>query len=180
MMRLLNHISKTFDYNLVQLNGGIRENAIAVSSEALLLISEEDVEAIKTDLDKFVSLLKKEYAGIEPELSMVADQIHSIVSPVGGDITLDGNHSGWAYNPDSGLLSLISKEYEELTGRKPAAEAIHAGLECGVFAGNIEGMDCVSIGPDMKNVHTDKERLSISSVERIYELLLSVLGRLGE
>ena len=57
-------------------------------------------------------------------------------------------------------------------------EAIHAGLECGIFSGKIEGLDCVSIGPDMYDIHTPKERISISSVKRVYEFVLEVLKEL--
>ena len=57
-------------------------------------------------------------------------------------------------------------------------EAIHAGLECGIFSGKIEGLDCVSIGPDMYDIHTPKERISIPSVKRVYEFVLEVLKEL--
>ena len=60
--------------------------------------------------------------------------------------------------------------------KEPKVEAIHAGLECGLLCSKIKGLDAVSIGPDMKNVHTPDERLSISSSERVYEFLKTVIG----
>ena len=60
-------------------------------------------------------------------------------------------------------------------GEKPRVEAIHAGLECGLFAGKLPELDCISCGPDMQNIHTTKEVLSISSVKRVWEYLLEIL-----
>ncbi|MDE6881499.1 MAG: hypothetical protein K2P48_00110, partial [Lachnospiraceae bacterium] len=66
--------------------------------------------------------------------------------------------------------------YERMYGRKPQLQAIHAGLECGLLAAKIPGLDCVSIGPDMSDVHTTEESLSIDSVGRVWEYLLQVLA----
>ena len=65
--------------------------------------------------------------------------------------------------------------YEKMYGEKPRVEAIHAGLECGLFSGKLPGLDCISCGPDMKAIHTTEEELSISSVKRVWEYLLEVL-----
>ncbi len=68
--------------------------------------------------------------------------------------------------------------YQRLYEKTPRVEAIHAGLECGIFSGKMEGLDCISMGPDLYDIHTPKERLSISSVERVYHFLLEVLKEL--
>ena len=65
--------------------------------------------------------------------------------------------------------------YERMYGKKPVLEAIHAGLECGILAGKIDDLDCVSIGPDLEKVHTAEERMSIDSVGRVWTYLLDVL-----
>ena len=67
------------------------------------------------------------------------------------------------------------KVYEEMYGKSPRIEAIHAGLECGILAGKLPGLDCVSIGPDMKDIHTPEERLSISSTKRVWDYVLEIL-----
>ncbi|MCI9307769.1 MAG: aminoacyl-histidine dipeptidase, partial [Lachnospiraceae bacterium] len=79
---------------------------------------------------------------------------------------------------DSVLRDTMVSVYQRLYGKEPKVEAIHAGLECGIFSGKIEGLDCVSIGPNMYDIHSPKERLSISSVKRVYEFLLEVLKEL--
>ena len=65
--------------------------------------------------------------------------------------------------------------YEKMYGKAPKIQAIHAGLECGILAGKIEGLDCVSIGPDIFSIHTTQEKLSICSTRRVWEFLLEVL-----
>ena len=65
--------------------------------------------------------------------------------------------------------------YREAVGVEPRVYSIHAGLECGFFSGKIKGLDCVSIGPDQYDLHTPRERLSISSTERVYKFILEVL-----
>ena len=67
--------------------------------------------------------------------------------------------------------------YEEMYGRRPVMEAIHAGVECGILAAKLPGLDCVSIGPDMSDVHTAEESLDIASVQRTWEFLCGILAR---
>ena len=66
--------------------------------------------------------------------------------------------------------------YEEMYGERPEVEGIHAGLECGILAGKIEDLDCVSMGPQMTNVHTTEETLSISSTARVWDYLVKLLA----
>ena len=65
--------------------------------------------------------------------------------------------------------------YEKMYGETPKIEAIHAGLECGILGSKIEDLDCISFGPDMKDIHTTEEVLSISSTQRVWQYLLQVL-----
>ena len=60
-------------------------------------------------------------------------------------------------------------------GKKPELQAIHAGLECGILASKIDDLDCVALGPDMRDIHTTEEKLSIFSAERVWKFLLKVL-----
>lgn len=90
----------------------------------------------------------------------------------------------WAYNPNSMLQGLFKNTYLEATGQEATIDAIHAGLECGFFAekltevGDGSDLDMISLGPNMANVHTPYEQLSISSVERTWEFLKQVLGKI--
>ena len=86
-----------------------------------------------------------------------------------------GDYPGWAYKKDSVLREKMIKIYEEMYGEKPMVMALHAGLECGVFAKKIPGLDAVSFGPWLYDIHTTKERMSLSSAERVWNFILKVL-----
>jgi dipeptidase D len=68
--------------------------------------------------------------------------------------------------------------YDRMYGKKPEVVAIHAGLECGLLSEKLEGLDCVSIGPQMFDIHTSREKLDIASTARTWEFLLEVLKEL--
>jgi len=76
------------------------------------------------------------------------------------------------------LLKTVVEVFEEVNKIKPVVTAVHAGLECGIFAEKIEGLDIVSIGPDIFDLHTPDERMSISSMQREWKFLLALLAKL--
>lgn len=89
---------------------------------------------------------------------------------------LKGVYPGWEYQKESVLRDTVCRLYREMYGKDMVVQAIHAGVECGFFAGKIEGLDCVSFGPDIKEAHTPRENLSIASTERVYRFLLKLLA----
>lgn len=92
-------------------------------------------------------------------------------------ITSYGHYFPWEFKQDSELQVICKKVYTDKMGIEPKIEAIHAGLECGMFADKMPGLDCVSIGPEAIDIHTTEERMSISSVKDIYECLLEILKK---
>ena len=98
-----------------------------------------------------------------------------LIESIGGTVTPSDDYPAWEYRQASPLRDAMVDAYERLYGDKPQICAIHAGLECGILAEKLEGADMVSIGPNMKNVHTPDERLEIKSVQRCWEYLLRVL-----
>lgn len=97
---------------------------------------------------------------------------------LGGEAESTSEYPEWAFRSESPLRNVLCETYRELTGKEMQVQAIHAGLECGLFDDKMPGMDMVSIGPDMRDIHTTAERLSAASVERTWELLCEVLKRL--
>ena len=106
------------------------------------------------------------------------NQLKSLAALCDATVGIRGDYPGWDYDPDSPLREKMVAIYEEMYGVKPQIEAIHAGLECGIFQSKIPGLDCVSIGPDMQDIHTTRETLSIPSVQRVWKFLLKVLESL--
>ena len=86
-----------------------------------------------------------------------------------------GEYPAWEYREESHLRDVMVEVYEKMYGKKAEVVTIHAGLECGIFAEKLPGIDCVSIGPDNYDIHTTEERLSIPSFVRVWEYLKEVL-----
>ncbi len=95
----------------------------------------------------------------------------------GADVEARSEYPAWQFVAESPLREKMKAVYKEQTGKELTVEAIHAGLECGIFAEKLPGMDAVSFGPDIFDIHTPKERMSVSSVERVYRFLREVISR---
>ncbi len=117
-------------------------------------------------------------SAVDSECEMLAQRLECQIKPLGGTLRREGPYPGWEYAPVSPLRDLICEVYKEQTGKDMVIEAIHAGLECGYFSGKMPGLDCVSIGPDVRDVHTPNEKLSISSTQRTWELVTEVLAKM--
>lgn len=102
-------------------------------------------------------------------------KVKNIATKFGADCTEHGEYPAWEYKKDSHVRGVMTALHERMYGKSPKIMAIHAGLECGIFAGKLEGLDCISIGPDNFDIHTTEERLSLTSAARVWAFLLEVL-----
>lgn len=116
-------------------------------------------------------------SSIDSQKEMLKRRMACLMAQLGGRVEFEGEYTGWQYQEHSPLRELMAEVFTEQYGKAPKIEAIHAGLECGLFAGKMPGLDCVSIGPDLLEIHTPRERMSISSVQRVWKFLLEVLKR---
>ena len=119
-------------------------------------------------------------SSVETARDALSDKIQYLTEFLGGEYERQGVYPAWEYRKDSPLRDKMVEVYEEMYGQKPNVVAIHAGLECGLFYKKMEGLDCVSLGPDMKDIHTSEEVLSISSTERVWKYLVKVLENLKD
>ena len=117
-------------------------------------------------------------SSIETQKQMLVDRLECLMGCLGGSVTVNGDYPGWAYQQDSPLRDLMVDVFQEQYGYAPKIEAIHAGVECGMFAGKLPGLDCVSFGPDLKEIHTCRERMHIASVQRTWNLVVEILKRM--
>ena len=130
-----------------------------------ILYFEEDAAVLKYSVRSSVKTQKE----------LLVQKLKSLTEWLGGSISIYGDYPAWEYKKDSRLRDDMVAVYERMYGKKPSVEAIHAGLECGLLSAKIPGMDAVSIGPDMIDIHTTGEKLSISSTKRVWEYVLEVL-----
>lgn len=253
LARFLEEAKEQGAYAISELKGGLKDNAIPRTANALILAGKEEGNAIAAYAKVFTEALKKEYTGsdegicvtveaqgigTEPVLHPVsqekvlffllqypngiqkmcgfmdglvetscnlgitnltpkalvgsasvrssvgsakkalADKIAYLTEFLGGEFQIEGDYPSWEYKQDSALRPLMVEVFREMYHREPEVKVIHAGLECGLFYEKIPGLDCVSLGPDMQNIHTTEEKLSVSSVERVWEYLLAVLKKI--
>lgn len=104
-------------------------------------------------------------------------RVTAIALMVGGNVEIEGSYPAWEYRMQSPLRERIAAVYKELYKKEPVFEAIHAGLECGLFSDKIPDLDCVSFGPWNYDIHTPKERLSISSTARVWDFIVAFLAQ---
>ena len=144
------------------------EGLVQTSLNQGILTSEEDAVVITSSVRSSVNSEKRE----------ILDRMEALVGLVGGKLILSGDYPAWAYREDSPLRDLMAEIYEEQYGEKPQIEAMHAGVECSLFADRIPGLDCVSFGPDIKDIHSPLESMEVASVERTWKYFLEILSRL--
>ncbi len=111
-------------------------------------------------------------------LSFLIEKLQAFFDSVNWESSTNGHYPPWEYKEDSELREIYKDVYKNYFGKEPKVEAIHAGLECGVFADAIDEIDCISIGPALYDVHTVNEKLSISSTENVFNILLKILEKL--
>ena len=114
-------------------------------------------------------------SSVESAKNALIGKLFALTELAGGSNTVTGDYPGWKFRKDSPLREKMVRLYEEMYGKAPKVEAIHAGLECGILGSKISDLDCVSMGPDMRDIHTTEETLSISSTRRVWEYLVRLL-----
>ena len=117
-------------------------------------------------------------SSVNSEKQELLEQLKKLAEMFDASYAEDGAYPAWEYKKESRLREVMISTYKNLFGKDAKVEAIHAGLECGLFTEKIPGLDCVSIGPQMHDIHTSRERLEIGSTQRTWEFLLAVLKNL--
>ena len=249
MGRLLQAVAAATEMRIVAVNGGLKDNAIPIKTQAQVLVA--DAAAAKATAQEMGACFAAEYRGTDPNVAvsvedagegeamdaastkkvlcmltclpngvqvmsadipglvqtslnmgilttdetavhlsssvrssvesqkqMLLQRIACLTAELGGETSTRGEYPGWAYLPDSPLRDLMVEVFTDQYGYEPKVEAIHAGLECGLFSAKLPGLDCVSFGPDLKEIHTFREKMSISSVQRVWKMLVELLRRM--
>ena len=147
----------------------------------------QDIEGlVQTSLNMGVVKLEKDSfsmtfavrSSVNQEKKDLLAKLQELGEFYGADVTEVGDYPAWEYRKDSKLRNTMVRVYEECYGDKPEVVAIHAGLECGLLSEKLPGLDCVSMGPQMHDIHTSREKLDIASTERTWNFLLEVLKNL--
>lgn len=157
---------------------------LAALPDGIQAMSADMPGLVETSLNLGLLTLKEDglYLGfsvrscIESAKEALIRKVEAILELAGGSSTVTGDYPGWQYRVDSPLREKMIALYRRMYDAEPKVEAIHAGLECGLLGSKIKNLDCVSLGPDMRDIHTTEETLSISSTARVWEYLVRLLG----
>lgn len=115
-------------------------------------------------------------SSVESEKTELIEQLKKLAEMFESSCTVSGEYPAWEYKKESSLRDTMVKVYADMFGKEPEILAIHAGLECGLFSQKVEDLDCISIGPQMHDIHTSNERLEIASTLRTWNFLKAVLA----
>lgn len=254
--RFLHKLNSTFPFEIFEISGGAKMNAIPRSASATIAVDTKNVEKLKELCEEWKNLYRNEYTNIEDDFKMevsltenretkfvlcqksktsllqlmmilpnsiqsmsfiidglvesslnlgvlvttdeyaifehsvrssltsrkehIVSQLKVLADLFHAKFTSEGDYPAWPPAVESKLRNLFAQTYKEVFQKEMKTSAIHAGVECGIFQEKLNGLDMVSFGPTMYDVHTPSERLSISSTERTYRLLLEVLKKINK
>ncbi len=133
---------------------------------------------LKTD-EAVISAVYSVRSSVGAEKQALISSMRRMATAAGASFCVEGEYPAWEYERISPLRDTVIATYRRLYGKEMRIEAIHAGLECGLFSSRLPGLSCVSLGPAMQDIHTTRERLSISSVARTYTLVCAILAALS-
>lgn len=110
----------------------------------------------------------------------IVERNKCLTEVLGGTFTSNSSYPEWPYKADSKIRDICKEVYSRMYGKEPEVVAIHAGLECGILKERLGDLDMISFGPDIFDIHTPNEHMSISSALRCFEYLLEVLKEIRE
>ena len=117
-------------------------------------------------------------SSVNQEKLDLAKRLEELAKFYDAEASHKGDYPAWEYKKDSQLRDTMVKVYKDMYNADAQVVAIHAGLECGLLSEKLPGLDCVSIGPEMHDIHTSRERLGIASVGRMWQYIQEVLKNL--
>lgn len=140
---------------------------------------------VQTSLNLGIAKLGEQFSltfsvrsSVNQEKEELLQKLRDLCAFYEGSYSQMGEYPAWEYRKDSPLRDTMVKVYQDLYGKEPQVVAIHAGLECGLLGDKLPGLDCVSVGPQMHDIHTSREKLEIASTQRVWNFLLAVLKEL--
>ena len=127
------------------------------------------------DYVEFDSAVRSSVPSLKKEIEL---RIKTITEILGAEFSSKSDYPGWEYDPNSKMREICQKVYKDMTGKEAKIVAIHAGVECGLFNEKLGNLDMISFGPNLYDVHTPQEHMSITSVKNTWDYLLKVLAEI--
>lgn len=154
---------------------------ISMSKEIKGLVeTSTNLSSVKMPGDNKILITTSQRSSVESRKYDIARQVEAVFASAGAIVTHGDGYPGWAPNLESKLLDVAMRAYEKLNGVKPIANAIHAGLECGLFLKTYPHMEMISFGPTLLNVHSPKESMHIPAVQKFWKHLSMILEMIAK
>jgi dipeptidase D len=134
--------------------------------------------AMITTQDREVVVSMSHRSSIESAKVAVADRVSALCELAGFEVKRGDGYPGWEPDPKAALVQKVNAVHQGLFGKPMTIKAIHAGLECGLIGEKYPDMEMVSFGPNMWDVHTPDEHVSVPSVANFWKLLVAVLEKI--
>ena len=128
-----------------------------------LVETSSNLASVKRDSENIITVTTSQRSAIVSARENVSQAVGDAFELGGAKVRRSGGYPGWKPNPSSEILKVASDVYRDLFGEEIRVKAIHAGLECGIIQANVSGLDCISCGPNMKNLHSPEETLHVES-----------------
>ena len=160
---------------LVLVPNGIQSMSMEIAG---LVESSTNLGVVKTVVDS-IYMINEIRSSVRTHKKNILNTVKLLAETTGGELRIESDYPEWEYNPNSKMRKLFQKVYKDMHNKDAEIIAIHAGLECGVLAQKLEGLDSISLGPNIFDVHTPKEHFSISSTKNVWEYLLEVLKQMN-
>jgi dipeptidase D len=155
---------------------GLPHGVLKMSADIAGLVETSTNLAIIETGKKEIKVQTSQRSSVGSEIDEAALMVRAVFELGGAVATGSDGYPGWKPNMASPILDLARSTYTSMFGKDPEIKAVHAGLECGIIGEKYPGMDMVSFGPTMREVHSPNEHLYIDTVEKFYRFLLGILG----
>lgn len=171
----LSLINEEESENLISLLNSVPSGVIKMSEDIPTLVETSLNLGIIRDSENSILITFSIRSSLGKEKENLLTRVTKTAENHGATCSTHGAYPAWEYKKESQLRNVMCRVYRDMYGEDAEVITIHAGLECGIFSDKLEGLDCVSIGPDNFDIHTTEERLSISSTIRVWEFIKEVL-----
>ena len=156
-------------------------NGVQTMSNAIpgLIETSCNLASVKMLAGEKIQVTVHQRSSVDSRRDEIADRIKALYQIIGASVEFEDSYVGWAPNPESHILKVAESSFRDLFNIEPRVEALHAGLECGLFLEKMPKLDMISFGPTLKDVHSPSEKANIKSVAEFWEFLCEILKRLA-
>jgi dipeptidase D len=163
----------------LELLTAIPTGVVAMSPDAPGSVETSTSLTVATTSDEILTLASMTRSASPSGLDTVVASLEAAARLAGADVEVVRSYPPWRPDPSSALLATAKETFARVEGFEPGLEIVHGGLECAVIGEKLPGIEMLAIGPAIESLHAPGERVSISSTQRFYRLLGSLLDDLA-